>query len=302
MNEVYNSKQCAAIANRVSIVTIVVNLVLSLFKLFAGILGHSAALISDAIHSASDIVSTFVVMIGTKLAAKEPDQEHEYGHERLECVAAILLSVILFFTGVSIGYQALQAIVTAQYSPLLAPGIIALIAAITSILVKEWMYHYTRAAAKKIRSTALMADAWHHRSDALSSIGSLVGVIGARLGYPMCDSLASLVICLFILKAAIDIFRSAVEQMTDHSCQPELREQIRATALSTKGVLSVDLLRTRQFGSRVYVELELASDGSLSLNEAHAIAQAVHDTLESRYPEIKHCMVHMNPYQPTERP
>ena len=161
------------VANKVSFITIVQNVLLSVFKLFAGIFAHSNAMISDAIHSASDVFSTIIVIIGVKLASKKSDKEHPYGHERLECVAAIVLSIVLLYTGIKIGSQAVKDIIGGDYQNLQKPGMLALVAAVVSIVTKEIMYWYTRHYAKKIDSSALMADAWHHRSDALSSVGAL---------------------------------------------------------------------------------------------------------------------------------
>jgi len=187
------------IAERVSYITIAVNCILSVFKLIAGFLAHSGAMISDAVHSASDVFSTIIVIIGVRLSTKESDKEHPYGHERLECVAAIVLAMILFITGLSIGSQAITIIVSGEYQDLQAPGLLALIAAVMSIVVKEAMYWYTRFYAKKIDSGAMMADAWHHRSDAFSSIGSFIGILGAMLGFPVLDPIAAVVICFFIV-------------------------------------------------------------------------------------------------------
>ena len=185
-----------SVANRVSFITIVQNTLLSVFKLLAGIFANSNAMISDAIHSASDVFSTIVVIIGVKLASKDSDKEHPYGHERMECVAAIVLAMVLLFTGLGIGAQAVRDIIRGNYGDLEVPGVLALVAAIVSIVTKELMYWYTRYNARKIDSSALMADAWHHRSDALSSIGALIGIGGAMLGFPVMDSIASLVILL----------------------------------------------------------------------------------------------------------
>ena len=192
-------------AMKVSFVSIITNTLLSVFKLFAGIFANSGAMISDAIHSASDVFSTFVVIIGVKLSSKDSDKDHPYGHERLECVAAIILATVLCATGLGIGGTAVKNIAAGRYEMLDIPKQLALIAAIISILVKEALYRYTRIVAKKIDSGALMADAWHHRSDALSSIGAFIGILGSRLGFPIMDSLASLIICVFIEKAAYDI-------------------------------------------------------------------------------------------------
>lgn len=283
------------VANRVSFITIIGNVILSVAKLLAGIVAHSNAMISDAVHSASDVFSTFVVIIGIRLASKKPDKEHPYGHERMECVAAIILAIVLFITGLGIGMDALKNILNGNYSNLQVPGILALIAAIVSIVSKEGMYWYTRYNAKKIDSSALMADAWHHRSDAFSSIGALIGIIGARLGFPIMDSIASLVIFVFIVKAAFDIFKDAMNKMVDHSCDEKTEKQIYDCVVKNENVLGVDLLQTRIFGNKIYVDVEIRADASCTLQEAHSIAEAVHDDIEQNFPKVKHIMVHVNP-------
>lgn len=288
------------IAMRVSWNSIFANILLSAGKLAAGFYGHSAAMISDAIHSLSDILSTGVVIVGIKLAARESDENHQYGHERLECVAAIILSVMLLLTGAGIGLSGLKTVFGGDYSRLAIPGLSALIAAVVSIVVKEGMYWYTRSAAKKINSSVLMADAWHHRSDALSSIGSFAGILGARMGYPVLDSVAAILICAVVIKAAVEIFIGAVKKMTDRSCDEEMCGKIRALILAQSGVLSIDLLRTRLFSDRIFVDVEIASDGNATLYESHAIAQCVHDAIELEFPAVKHCMVHVNP-APTKK-
>ena len=282
-------------ANKVSIISIIANTFLAIFKLLAGIFAHSSAMISDAIHSASDVFSSFVVIIGIKLSSKEPDKEHPYGHERLECVAAMILSVILFITGAGIFYNALKNIITGNYNNIAIPGVLALIAAIVSIAVKEAMYWYTRHYAKKIDSSALMADAWHHRSDALSSVGALIGIFFARIGYPIMDSIASIIIFIFIVKASIDIFMDATNKVVDHSCDEELEKEIYNYVMKNKDVKDIDLLRTRMFGNKIYVDLEICLDEKLTLKEAHDIAESLHDKLEKKFDKVKHVMVHVNP-------
>ena len=283
------------VANRVSLFTIIGNVVLSVIKLLAGIIAHSSAMISDAVHSASDVFSTFVVIIGIKLASKKPDKEHPYGHERMECVAAIVLAMVLFITGLGIGLEAVKNIIHGNYGDLQVPGILALIAAIVSIVSKEAMYWYTRYYAKKIDSSALMADAWHHRSDAFSSIGALIGIGASRLGYPVMDSIASLVIFVFIVKAAFDIFKDAIDKMVDHSCDEEIEKQIYECVMKNENVLGIDLLQTRVFGNKIYVDVEIQADASYTLQKAHDIAEAVHDDIEESFPKVKHIMVHVNP-------
>ncbi len=284
------------IAMRVSKTSIIANTLLALAKLAAGILASSEAMVSDAVHSASDVFSTFVVIIGIKLAGKKADKEHPYGHERMECVAAILLSAVLAVTGAGIGFSGLRKIAGGSVSDMAVPGRLAVAAAILSIAVKEWMFWYTRGNAKKVNSGALMADAWHHRSDSLSSVGALIGIIGARMGFPLMDPLASVIICLFIFQAAYEIFKDAVDKMVDKSCDEETQQKIRTLVQRQQGVMRVDSLQTREFGNKIYVDLEIAADGHLSLNESHEIAENVHDEIEKAFPQIKHIMIHVNPY------
>ena len=283
------------VANKVSCITIIQNVLLSVFKLFAGIFAHSNAMISDAIHSASDVFSTIVVIIGVRLASKDSDKEHPYGHERLECVAAIILSVVLLFTGLEIGSQAFKDIIHGNYGELEVPGMLALVAAGVSIVTKEVMFWYTRHNAKKIDSGALMADAWHHRSDALSSIGALIGIGGAMLGFPVMDSIASLVIFVFIAKAAYDIFKDAMDKMVDHSCDEETEKAIYDVAVAHEEVLGIDLLQTRIFGNKIYVDVEIQVNEAYTLQKAHNIAEEVHESIEQKFPKVKHVMVHVNP-------
>lgn len=285
------------IAIKVSIVSIIVNLLLSLFKLIAGIWGASGAMISDAVHSASDVFSTFIVMIGVTISNKKSDKEHPYGHERLECVASVILAIVLFATGIGIGIDGIQKIAAGNYGDMEIPKKIALLAAIASIAVKEWMYWYTRAAAKKINSGALMADAWHHRSDSLSSIGAFIGILGARLGFPVLDPIASVVICIFIGKAALDIFKDAIDKMIDKSCDEQTIKKMERLVLSEPGVKGIDVLRTRMFGAKVYVDVEISVDENMMLKESHEIAEEVHEAIEKAFPQVKHCMVHVNPFE-----
>lgn len=288
------------VAIKTAIVTIILNVLLTAFKFVAGFLGNSLAMISDAIHSASDVFSTIIVIIGIKISAKAADKDHEFGHERYECVAAILLAVLLFATGCGIGYSGITKIVDGSYKTSALPDFLAMSAAIVSIVVKEAMFWYTWAAAKKTNSGALRADAWHHRSDALSSIGSLIGIVGAMCGVPILDSIAAIVICLLILKAAISIFIDAVNKMTDKACDQKTEQALNDFVMTFEGVKRVDSLMTRLFGNRIYVIVEIACNENLLLSEAHDIAEAVHDGVESNFPLVKHVTVHVNPYREEE--
>ena len=283
------------LAIKAGVITICIDIILTAFKFFAGIIGHSTAMIADALHSFSDLYTTIVVMIGVKLANKKEDKDHPYGHERFECVAAIVLSVILVFTGAGIGWAGLQQILAMDFEEAVIPGSIALVAAILTIVVKAFSYLYKRNVAKKINSGALMADAWHHLSDSLSSIGSFLGILGARLGFPILDPIAAIVICLFIFKISLDVFRDAIGKMTDKSCDEETEIKIREIILMQNHVLGIDLMRTRIFGDRIFVDVEISADGLSTLNEVHGIAEQVHDAIESEFPKVKHCMVHVNP-------
>lgn len=282
-------------AVRVSNVSIIGNVILSLLKLFAGVVANSAAMVSDAIHSASDVFSSIVVIIGVKLSAKDSDEEHPYGHERMESVAAVVLSVVLAITGLFIGHAAIEKLTSGVYEELKMPGVLAAMAAIISIVCKEAMYWYTRHYAKMFDSGALMADAWHHRSDALSSIGSLIGIVGARMGYKWLDPLASLVICIFILKAALDIFMDAMKKMVDHSCSKEVSDAITECAKKHPDALGIAGIQTREFGNKIYVDLEVFADGNISLKRSNEIAEQIHDSIESEFSKVKHIAVAMKP-------
>lgn len=284
-----------AVIRKLSLVGIIGNVFLSAFKFIAGIMGNSSAMVSDAVHSLSDVFATFIAFLGVRFGRREADASHPYGHERIESLAAIVLGLILLVTGVGIGWVGLEKILAGNYESLPIPGMIALVAAIVSIAVKEGMFWYTRHWARVIRSSAFEADAWHHRSDAMSSIGALVGVGGSMLGYPVLDPIASVVICLFILKQGISIIYDALKKMLDTSCGEQLEKEVRQLVDAENQVERIDMLRTRMFGDKVYIDMEIAIDGSMQLTDAHAIAERVHDDIEHAFPEVKHVMIHVNP-------
>ncbi len=281
------------IIKRVSKVGIFGNVVLAAFKLVAGIIGNSGAMISDAVHSLSDVFATFVAYVGVRLSQQPEDDEHPYGHERLECVAAMILGALLAITGLGIGYTGFQKIISGE--PLEVPTLLPLIAAVVSIVVKEAMFWYTMHYAKKIDSSAFKADAWHHRSDAISSVGAFIGIGLAKLGFPIMDPIASLVICCFILKVAYDIFKDALDKMLDTSCGIELEGKMMSFIIKQEGVENIDLFHTRQFGNKIYIDLEIAVKGDMSLYKAHEIAERVHNSVEQEFPNVKHIMIHVNP-------
>ena len=283
------------IAIKVSIISIILNCLLTLIKFISGVISKSSAMISDSVHSLSDVLSTFVVIIGVKISNKKADSDHPYGHERIECVSAIILSGMLFIIGALIGINEIKNVTNS--SNLVMPGVLALIASIISIISKEAMYQYTIRVSKKINSAALKADAWHHRSDALSSIGSFIGILGSRLGFKIFDPLASVIISLCIIKVSIDIFKDAIDKMVDKSCDKEVIDKVISVIEKNESVKNIDDIKTRQFGNKAYVDVEISVDENLLLKDAHKVAEEIHDSVENEINIVKHCMVHVNPYE-----
>lgn len=283
------------IAIKVSIISIILNCLLTLIKFISGVISKSSAMISDSVHSLSDVLSTFVVIIGVKISNKKADSDHPYGHERIECVSAIILSGMLFVVGALIGINGIKNVTNS--SNLVMPGVLALIASIISIISKEAMYQYTIRVSKKINSAALKADAWHHRSDALSSIGSFIGILGSRLGFKIFDPLASVIISLCIIKVSIDIFKDAIDKMVDKSCDKEVIDKVISVIEKNESVKNIDDIKTRQFGNKAYVDVEISVDENLLLKDAHKVAEEIHDSVENEINIVKHCMVHVNPYE-----
>ena len=288
-----NDKEVVRTAVRVSTISIIANVLLSGLKLLAGIFGRSMALVSDAVHSLSDVFGSVIVIIGVKFSKKEADDDHPYGHEKIECLASLVLAVVLVATAVIIFIDAVDKVI--HNKSLEVPSFIALIVAIISIVAKEALYWYTIIAAKKINSQALKAEAWHHRSDALSSIGSLIGVGGAMLGIRILDPIAAGVIALLICKVAFNITKDAVDKMIDKSCDQETIDAMSEVVKSVPGVIRLDMIKTRLFGTRCYVDIEICADKNLRLEESHQIAENVHDLIEEKFKEVKHCTVHVNP-------
>ncbi len=285
------------IVKKLSRVGIFGNIILAAFKLFAGIIGRSGAMISDAVHSLSDVFATFVAYYGVILSKQPDDEEHPYGHERLECAASLVLGLILAGTGFGIGYSGIHKLIVRE--ELTVPTALPLIAAVVSIAVKETMFWYTMYYAKLMDSPAFKADAWHHRSDAISSVGAFIGIGLAKMGFPVMDPVASLVICVFILKVAYEISKDALDKMLDTSCGKEFEQDLRKFVEGQSGVESVDMLLTRQFGNKIYIDLEIATRRDISLLEAHGIAESVHNSIEKEYPKVKHVMIHVNPGKET---
>lgn len=280
------------VAKKITIFTIVINIILAIIKVVAGVISNSSAVIADGIHSFSDVATTIVAYIGIKLSGKEDDEDHQYGHEKLEPIMNKILALMLIGTAVGIIFKGYNDIISKDVKII---SNLAMYAAIISIVVKEWMYQYTIKAAKLIKSSLLKTDAWHHRTDAFSSIAVLIGVIGASRGIIILEPLATIVVGILIIKIAVKIYIKSASELMDKAAPKDVIEEIRKIVLGVEDVKRIDLLKTRVHGSKLYVDLEILLDGELSLYEAHDIAERVHDNLENQMDIIKHCMVHVNP-------
>lgn len=278
---------------RAAVISTVCNIVLAVVKLIAGIVGHSSAMISDAVNSSSDVISNFVVIGGVAASDRQADTHHQYGHDKIECVVSIFLAIAIFATGCMIGYSGIKQILNPEI--IVVPTLLPLLVAIGTMGVKECLYQYTIRVSRKTGSNSLRATAWDHRSDVLSALGAFIGILGARLGVPILDPIASLVICLLIIKVAIDIFKSAVDVLLDASVDEATRSKLESEILAVDGVKMIDLLKTRITGARFYVEVEIRCCRYLPLFASHDIAETVHDKIEREFPNVKHVVVHTNP-------
>lgn len=275
-----------------SLWTLGLNFLLGSLKLAAGLWGRSSAMVADAAHSYSDCASTVAVIAGLKMASKSADADHPYGHEKYELIFANILSILLGLTAVKIGYDALMVIAHGSYQ---VPGLAPLLAAVFSVAVKEVMYRLTLRKAKKIGSVAMEADAWHHRSDALSSVGAFVGILGARLGLPVLDPVTGLLVSILVLKVAIDLYRKSVSGLVDSSTDAETVARIRQLLADIDGIEEVSGLKTRVFGASAYADVTIKVDGTMTVEEGHDIATLAHNKIEANLPKIKHIMVHIEP-------
>lgn len=290
-------KNEAKIIKKTTAWTMFLNFILLVMKIIAGILGKSTALISDAVNSAGDVGTAFFVMITGKYSRKENDDDHQYGHEKYESMVSVFLGVALIITAIEIAKAAIKTIYDyiALGVPIEEPTYLALIAAVLTIVIKEGMYHFTKRASKKANAPSLDAMAWDHRSDELSAFGVVIGIGGAMLGIVVLEPIASLVICLFILIVAIKIIKVGVSQVVDQAADAQTIDSIKEVVNSQAGVLAIDDLKTRIFGAKLYVDIEISVNPEISLQLAHEIAEKLHDEIELKIKNVKHCMVHVNP-------
>ena len=268
------------------------NLFLTALKAVAGVLAGSTALIADAFHSASDIAGSVVVLGGLKLASKPPDADHHYGHGKLEAVVAKLIAVLLVLTGAGIAWSAVTVLRTGELS---IPGTLALAAAVLSILIKEGMYRYTIAVGRRINSTAVIADAWHHRTDALSSVAAVVGVAGARMGVVWLDPAAGLVVAVMIIRSGVKIYLDAVKELIDTAPPPEMVREIVDLALAVDGVKSIHEVKARYHGAAILVDMKLCVNPQVTVQDGHDIAKQAKRRVMDKLSQIENVLIHVNP-------
>lgn len=282
----------------------VMNALLLAFKFVAGIMGHSAAMVADAVHSLSDFVTDIIVLAFVRISAKPKDRSHDYGHGKYETLALTVIGFMLLAVALGIVYGGLMKILAWTRGELLpAPGMLALLAALLSIVLKEGVFHYTIVKARRLDSQALEANAWHHRSDALSSVGTALGIGGAIfLGqkWTVLDPLASVVVGIFIAKVSLDLLRNGFGDLMEQSLPDEVEQEILRLAGSVEGVEEPHDLRTRRIGNHYAIELHILMDGNIPLLVAHDKATAIEDLLRKQYGEETHVVVHVEPIsQPT---
>ncbi|RXT14755.1 cation diffusion facilitator family transporter [Ammoniphilus sp. CFH 90114] len=278
---------------------IVGNIVLAIVKGFIGYIANSKALIADAVHSASDVVGSLAVLIGLRAARKPPDEDHPYGHGKAESIAAIVVSIIMFVVGLEVASASFET----MREPLAAPGVIAIYAAIISMVVKEAMFRYKYKLGKRLNSQALIANAWDHRSDVYSSLAALVGiggaVLGGKLGIPLLlylDPLAGIVVSVLVLKMAYNILKESVHNTLDHVIHEEDAKELVDAVEKVDGVISVDQLFAREHGHYVIVDVKVGVNPNISVEKGHAIGKEVKHTLMNQFEHVQDVMVHINPY------
>ncbi|OQB14886.1 MAG: Ferrous-iron efflux pump FieF [Firmicutes bacterium ADurb.Bin193] len=292
-----HSEERGSIINRASFISIAVNGLLSIVKLLTGVFAYSQAMISDGVDSLGDVLMSLIVITGVNIGKKSKDKNHHYGHEKIESIASLFLSAILLITAVGIGVRAIGSIngvIAGEEIP--APRVFALVVALISVVSKEALFRFAKRTAENTKSTALMAEAWNFRGDALASIGALIGIGGAILGVRILDPIVSIIIALFIVRVSVKIGITGINEVTDHAADEETEKKIFDTIAAVNGVWFVDGLKTRLHGSSLIVDVEIAVNGQISVEDAHIIADRVSDAVYACDEGVKDCMVHVNPY------
>ncbi|MGQ9843183.1 MAG: cation diffusion facilitator family transporter [Spirochaetota bacterium] len=293
-------QQEASIAKTVTWIGMIANILLSVLKFVAGMIGHSQAMVADAVHSLSDLITDVAVLIGIKYWALPADDDHPYGHERIESIVTAFIAIVLFIVGCGIAYNG---IITVFEPDKKSPEIIALIAAVISIIIKEWLYRWTVKKGKQIDSSSVMANAWHHRSDALSSIPALVAVALA-MAHPKLaffDHVGAVFVAVFIIKVSFDILKPLVMELSDRGASQTQVNSIDSLAMNVEGVKEVHSIRSRRVGSGYFVDLHVLVDGNMSVQNGHDIARDVKHQLINKGPKILDVIVHLEPYETSSK-
>ncbi len=293
MPEIIDKAKIGKLKSRASYVGAAVNVFQSLIKISFGILGQSAALIADGIHSLSDLLSDLLVIIAVKLGSREADYEHPYGHRRFETIATVILGVSLIAIGGAISWSVMNRMAHPEYLPV--PNILGLGIATVSILINEWLYHYTKRIAKKTRSKLLLANAWHQRSDAITSVVVLFGIGAVMMGYPLADAIAAILVALMIAKIGLNLILESIKELVDTSLPPKLVAEIRRTIMGIDGVEGIHLLRTRQMGEDALIDAHIVVDPRITVSEGHSIGDIVRNELITRFDDVMDVLVHVDP-------
>jgi cation diffusion facilitator family transporter len=286
------------IISKTTLWTIFINLLLAIGKILAGVFGQSIAILTDAVNSLSDVLTNLVVMIVGRFSRKATDESHPYGHEKFESMVSVMIGVVLMITAFEIGKYSVNRLYEYLFHqvPIAAPMFVALWVGLATIVIKEFLYHYTKHRANKSHSSALSAMAMDHRSDVLASSGVVIGVGGAMLGYVYLEPIAAIIICFFIVRVGYRTIKAGFSQVVDQAADPATVSLIEEVVMRNPKVRMIDDLKTRMFGMKLYVDLEVSLDRTLSLEASHCIAHEIHDAVEKALPEVKHIMVHVNPY------
>ena len=281
-------------SNKITVISILLNIGLTILKILAGILGNSTAIITDGLHSASDIITSIGILIGNKISRKPRDDEHQYGHEKAESLVSFILAAVLIGIALKIGYDGFKDLI--NINNILVPNALPLVVALISIAVKEYQYQITIRVAKKINSSSLKADAWHHRSDAFSSIAAFIGIGGAMLGFKILDPIASIIVAIVVIKVGIEILKSACDELMDSSISKEDIREIKSLIDNNKKIYGIKDFKSRKYGSIAYIDMSIFIDKSKTLEEAHDIADNLEHSIISNLNYIKEINIHTEPY------
>lgn len=293
MAEILDTAKIAKLKAKASYMGAAVNVLQTLIKIGFGILGQSAALIADGIHSLSDLLSDLLVIIAVRLGSREADYEHPYGHRRFETIATVILGGSLIIIGGTLAWAVMNRMANPEHLPV--PNQLSLAIAAVSILINEWLYQYTKRIALKTRSKLLMANAWHQRSDAITSIVVLFGIGAVMLGYPLADAIAAIVVALMVAKIGLNLVLDSIKELVDTSLPPRLVAEIRKTIMAIDGVEGIHLLRTRHMGEDALIDAHIVVDPRITVSEGHSIGDTVRDELINRFDDVMDVLVHIDP-------